>query len=161
MQANEADRKDAIKQAKGIFAFTLKNAAGEEDSWHIDLKNKGEVAKGAAPAGGKADVTLSLSDENFGKLVAGKTKAQQLFMSGKLKVKGNVMKGESQSCCKDPEAMLTLMQPQRWSPYCQRRSPKPSYRKCIFNSSKKEKNLPPYIICSVLVSRTGIRGRTA
>lgn len=94
MQANEADRKDAIKQAKGIFAFTLKNAAGQEDSWHIDLKNKGEVAKGAAPAGGKADVTLSLSDENFGKLVAGKTKAQQLFMSGKLKVKGNVMKGE-------------------------------------------------------------------
>ena len=40
-------------------------------------------------------VTLSLSDENFGKLVSGKTKAQSLFMSGKLKIKGNVMKGES------------------------------------------------------------------
>lgn len=39
-------------------------------------------------------VTLSLSDENFGKLVSGKTKAQNLFMSGKLKVKGNVMKGK-------------------------------------------------------------------
>lgn len=42
-------------------------------------------------------VTLSLSDENFGKLVSGKTKAQSLFMSGKLKIKGNVMKGESGS----------------------------------------------------------------
>jgi len=50
------------------------------------------VARGEAPAGKKADVTLSLSDENFGKLVAGKTKAQSLFMSGKLKIKGNVMK---------------------------------------------------------------------
>jgi putative sterol carrier protein len=38
-------------------------------------------------------VTLILSDENFAKLIAGKQKAQTLFMSGKLKVKGNVMKG--------------------------------------------------------------------
>ena len=39
-------------------------------------------------------MTLSLSDENFAKLIAGKQKAQTLFMSGKLKVKGNVMKGK-------------------------------------------------------------------
>ena len=37
-------------------------------------------------------VTLSLSDEDFGKLVGGKTQAQRLFMSGKLKIKGDVMK---------------------------------------------------------------------
>lgn len=37
-------------------------------------------------------VTLLLSEEDFGKLVAGKTQAQRLFMSGKLKVKGDVMK---------------------------------------------------------------------
>ena len=44
---------------------------------------------------------LSLSDENFGKMVSGKTKAQNLFMSGKLKIKGNVMKGKSvlDVCC--------------------------------------------------------------
>jgi hypothetical protein len=29
-----------------VFAFTLKNKAGETESWHIDLKNKGEVGKG-------------------------------------------------------------------------------------------------------------------
>ena len=39
-----------------------------------------------------ATVTLSLSDDDFGKLVSGKTQAQRLFMSGKLKVKGDVMK---------------------------------------------------------------------
>ncbi len=37
-------------------------------------------------------VTLSLSDEDFSKLVSGKTQAQRLFMAGKLKIKGDVMK---------------------------------------------------------------------
>lgn len=37
-------------------------------------------------------VTLSLSDADFGNLVAGKGNAQRLFMAGKLKIKGNVMK---------------------------------------------------------------------
>jgi putative sterol carrier protein len=37
-------------------------------------------------------VTLSLSDDDFGKLVSGKANAQRLFMAGKLKVKGDVMK---------------------------------------------------------------------
>lgn len=50
------------------------------------------VGKGEAPEGKKADVVLNLSDADFQKLVEGKAKAQQLFMSGKLKVKGNVMK---------------------------------------------------------------------
>ena len=29
-----------------MFAFTLKNKAGETESWHIDLKDKGEAGKG-------------------------------------------------------------------------------------------------------------------
>jgi putative sterol carrier protein len=37
-------------------------------------------------------VTLSLSDDDFGKLVSGSSGAQQLFMAGKLKIKGNMMK---------------------------------------------------------------------
>ena len=55
LKSNAADRKDAIKKTNAIFAFTLKNAAGETESWHIDLKEKGEVAKGEAPEGKKAD----------------------------------------------------------------------------------------------------------
>lgn len=127
-----------MKKGNAIFAFTLKNKQGEIGSWYIDLKDKGEVAKGKAPKGKKADgqspfiasglptsqrrspsklytklfltidtregqalellsdygniVTLSLSDEDFGQLVVGKKKAQQLFMSGKLKIAGDVMK---------------------------------------------------------------------
>lgn len=37
-------------------------------------------------------VTLSLSDADFAQLVAGKANAQRLFMGGKLKIKGNIMK---------------------------------------------------------------------
>ena len=39
-------------------------------------------------------VTLILSDADFGKLMSGKANAQKLFMSGKLKVKGDVMKAK-------------------------------------------------------------------
>lgn len=35
---------------------------------------------------------LILADEEFGKLFSGKAKAMQLFMSGKLKIKGDVTK---------------------------------------------------------------------
>lgn len=116
--SSDADKKDAIKQGNAVFAFTLKNAAGETESWHIDLKNKGTVGKGLGekPTGSYtpslplhppsrrprifvADtllvmhtVTLSLSDADFGNLVTGKANAQRLFMSGKLKIKGDVMK---------------------------------------------------------------------
>ncbi|KAI0601328.1 SCP2 sterol-binding domain-containing protein [Biscogniauxia sp. FL1348] len=89
LSSSEADRKDAIKQGNAVFAFNLKNKAGETESWHIDLKEKGTVGTGL---GDKPTVTLSLSDEDFGKLVAGQANAQRLFMSGKLKVKGDVMK---------------------------------------------------------------------
>lgn len=37
-------------------------------------------------------VTLTLSDEDFTSLVTGKANAQRLFMGGKLKIKGNIMK---------------------------------------------------------------------
>lgn len=46
LSASDADRKDAIKQGNGIYAFTLKNKAGETESWHIDLKETGKVGKG-------------------------------------------------------------------------------------------------------------------
>ena len=92
LSSSDADRKDAIKKGGAIFSFTLKNTAGDTESWYIDLKETGTVGKGAAPEGKKAAVTLVLSDKDFGQLVAGKANAQKLFMSGKLKVKGDVMK---------------------------------------------------------------------
>ncbi|KAF1985589.1 sterol-binding-like protein [Aulographum hederae CBS 113979] len=87
--SDPSERKDAVKKGGAVFAFTIKNKAGETESWFIDLKKEGVVGKGD---GGKADVTLILSDDDFTKLIEGKANAQKLFMSGKLKVKGDVMK---------------------------------------------------------------------
>ncbi|THZ86518.1 sterol-binding-like protein [Aureobasidium pullulans] len=90
--SDDTERKDAIKKGGAIFAFTLKNSNGAQESWHIDLKDTGKAGKGTAPDGKKSAVILSLSDADFGKLVKGEANAQKLFMSGKLKVKGDVMK---------------------------------------------------------------------
>ena len=43
--------------------------------------------------GEKPVVTLQLADADFQKLVDGKANAQTMFMSGKLKLKGNMMAG--------------------------------------------------------------------
>jgi len=92
LQSDAAERDDTVKNAKAVFAFTLINDKGDEESWYLDLKEKGVVGNGAAPKGGKADVTLLLSDEDFGSLVSGRANAQRLFMAGKLKIRGDVMK---------------------------------------------------------------------
>lgn len=41
--------------------------------------------------GGLFTVTLVLNDNDFAQLTVGKANAQQLFMKGKLKIKGNMM----------------------------------------------------------------------
>lgn len=50
---DDAQKQDAIKKGGNIFAFTLKNDQGKEESWHIDLKETGTVGKGLAPQGKK------------------------------------------------------------------------------------------------------------
>ncbi|EEP80533.1 fatty acid-binding protein [Uncinocarpus reesii 1704] len=92
LKSDKAERENAIKSTKAIFTFTLTNDKGETESWYLDFKNQGVVGKGAAPEGEKSDVTLLLSDSDFGGLVSGSSNAQRLFMGGKLKIRGNVMK---------------------------------------------------------------------
>jgi len=60
LQSDPAEKKDAIKKGGAIFAFTLKNSDGTEESWYIDLKQKGVVGRGTAPEGGKADGSFAI-----------------------------------------------------------------------------------------------------
>ena len=58
----------------------LKNAQAQEQSWTFEFKNQGQVTVGKPS--GKADVTLSMADETFMDMAAGKINGQKAFMSG-------------------------------------------------------------------------------
>ncbi|KAF9402470.1 hypothetical protein BGZ94_004928, partial [Podila epigama] len=85
-----ADRQAQVKKIKGIFQFEITNEAGQSTTFHIDLKN-GEGSVGAGASKGKADVVITTKDDIFVDLATGKANAQKLFMSGAIKVKGQVM----------------------------------------------------------------------
>lgn len=44
--SNDEFKKYALKQGKAVFGITLKNKAGETESWFIDLAKEGKVAQG-------------------------------------------------------------------------------------------------------------------
>ncbi|RKK94622.1 hypothetical protein BFJ68_g15115 [Fusarium oxysporum] len=89
MSSTEIKRNNAIKQYNAVFAFVLTNTAGETDSWHVDLKETGKVGKGPC---NNPTVTLLLSEKEFGDIFSNKVNPQKLFMAGKLKIKGDVLK---------------------------------------------------------------------
>uniref|UniRef100_A0AAQ5Y4X4 Hydroxysteroid (17-beta) dehydrogenase 4 n=1 Tax=Amphiprion ocellaris TaxID=80972 RepID=A0AAQ5Y4X4_AMPOC len=81
-QWNEAVTMKFYSIVRLCLAFFLRLA--------IDLKNgSGSLHKG--PYSGKADVTFTVSDEDFMEVVQGKVNPQKAFFSGKLKVRGNIM----------------------------------------------------------------------
>ncbi|CAM9671994.1 hydroxysteroid dehydrogenase-like protein 2 [Lampetra fluviatilis] len=78
---------DVVKSTGGIFQFDL---SGEHAStWYLDLKN-GAGAAGHGPSPDKADVVMSLDSGDFVSMFAGKIKPTMAFMSGKLKIKGDM-----------------------------------------------------------------------
>ncbi len=87
--ASEASRTSQVKKTNAVFQFEIINAEKKKQGWFIDLKNGlGDVGLGSAP---KADVTIMVADSDFVDLASGKLNGQKAFMSGKLKVKGQMM----------------------------------------------------------------------
>ncbi|NXG81685.1 HSDL2 protein, partial [Stercorarius parasiticus] len=76
-----------VRTTQGVFQFEL---SGEEGgTWYIDLKTKGGSAGFGKPPV-TADVVMSMSSADFVKMFTGKLKPTLAFMSGKLRIKGNM-----------------------------------------------------------------------
>jgi len=82
--AGVAADQSVLKSINGVFHYKISG-----QSWSIDLKNAPGSVKKGEPSG-KADVTITLEEKDFLDLINGKANGQSLFMSGKLKIQGNM-----------------------------------------------------------------------
>ncbi|XP_045693996.1 peroxisomal multifunctional enzyme type 2 isoform X2 [Phyllostomus hastatus] len=81
---------EVVKKANAVFEWHITKGGNIAAEWTIDLKNgTGKVYQG--PAKGSADLTVTISDEDFIDVVLGKLDPQKAFFSGKLKARGNIM----------------------------------------------------------------------
>ncbi|XP_028270507.1 peroxisomal multifunctional enzyme type 2 [Parambassis ranga] len=81
---------ELVKKVNAVFGWEITKDGKNVAQWTIDLKNgSGSLHKG--PYSGKADVTITVSDEDFMEVVQGKLNPQKAFFAGKLKVRGNIM----------------------------------------------------------------------
>ncbi|NWR22650.1 HSDL2 protein, partial [Calcarius ornatus] len=76
-----------VRSTQGVFQFELSGDGG--GTWYIDLKTKGGSAGFGKPPV-TADVVMSMSSADFVKMFTGKLKPTLAFMTGRLRIKGNM-----------------------------------------------------------------------
>lgn len=78
---------EMVKKVNGVYAFKITDANPSE--WYLDLKNgNGQIDSGAF--NGQANCTMTMSSDVFNNMVSGSLKPTMAFMSGKLKIKGDM-----------------------------------------------------------------------
>ncbi len=76
-------------KAQGIDAtFQWDISGGQGGQWYVDIKDSQcQVHQGTSAS---PNITLTISDENFVKLITGRLDGTMAFMTGKLKLKGDM-----------------------------------------------------------------------
>ncbi|XP_051164255.1 hydroxysteroid dehydrogenase-like protein 2 [Leptopilina boulardi] len=80
---------ELVDKVGAIYQFNVKGE--EEGVWFIDLKN-GKGATGRGEPNQPADAVLTMDSQNFFAMFTGKIKPASAFMTGKLKITGNIQK---------------------------------------------------------------------
>ena len=77
---------DAAKGMNSTIQFNLAGDGGGQ--WYVAIKDgKAEVTKGTAPS---PNMTLSMTAQDYVDMIMGKLNGQMAFMSGKLKISGDM-----------------------------------------------------------------------
>jgi len=98
---------EVVKKVGHTFRFDL-SREGRTRSWLVDLKTgSGSVTEiTGSGADVRADCTLTMADSDFVLLMSGKLNAQQAFMKGLVKLKGNMMAAQKLSVLSAPSSKL-------------------------------------------------------
>ena len=83
------DKQDLANEVDAIYQFNLDGEGDDEGKWHVDMTAGGtpNVKEGEAA---DAKVTITMAGTDFVAMVTGEQNAQMLFMTGKLKVAGDM-----------------------------------------------------------------------
>lgn len=79
---------DKVKSIKSVYEFALLGADAGSETWTIDLTKESDfVSKGTT---GNAKCTVTIKVDDLADIVDKKLNPQMAFMTGKLKVKGDM-----------------------------------------------------------------------
>jgi len=82
----ERVNKDKIQGMNATYQFDITGDDGGK--WYVEIAdNDAKVVEGEAE---NPSITLTMSDQNFVDLVTGKLNGQTAFLTGKLKIKGDM-----------------------------------------------------------------------
>lgn len=77
---------NVVRKVQGVYQWIIEGEPNQK--WVVDLKNgSGSVSLGHVE---KSDCIITVSESDFVGMLTGKVNSQQLFMHGKLRVKGTM-----------------------------------------------------------------------